>query len=173
MKTIILDCETTGLTVPSVLPVEKQPQIIELAMAVVVDGKLVGEHEWLFNPGKPLSPEIIKITGIEDALLAPMLPFKDRADDVLRILKGADQLIAHNAPFDMACLEAELKRIGRKLPPTDVVICTVQEYVHEFGYRPKLTELYERKMGVPLQQTHRAMDDVRALTAVVLKEGLA
>ena len=173
MRTIVFDCETTGLTLPSVLPESKQPQIIELALVVFDDGKLRSTHEWLINPGKPLSEEIIKITGISDAVLKDRPAFKAIADDVLRLFESADVIYAHNAPFDMACLTYELQRCGRKLDVSNKdVICTVQEYVHEFGRRPKLTELYEAKIGKPLAQTHRAMDDVNALCEVLLKEEL-
>lgn len=173
LRSIVFDCETTGLTRPSVLPEKVQPQIIELAIAVIEDGKITAQHQWLVNPGQPLSEEITKITGIADDMLRGMPAFPAIADDVLRLFKGADQIFAHNAPFDMACVEYEMRRCRRELTHAALVICTVQEYVHEFGHRPKLTELYERKLGKPLAQTHRAMDDVLALCEIILLEELA
>ena len=83
---------------------------------------------------------------------------------------GVHRLMAHNLPFDMGMLTNELRRLGRQYafpyPPNQV--CTVQlanEMI--YGRRAKLTELYEKTMGKPLAQTHRALDDVRALVEVI------
>lgn len=173
--TLVIDCETTGLTMPSLADLKQQPRIIELAAVRIERGKIACQFEQLINPGCDISPEITKITGIsnEDVKNAPF--FSAVLPTVIDFFKGSSTLIAHNAPFDVACLEYELRRAGHSthgfFPET--IICTVQEYVHEFGRRPKLTELYERKMGKPLEQTHRALDDVLALAEIVLKEKLA
>ncbi len=47
----------------------------------------------------------------------------------------------------------------------------MQEYTPQFGHRPKMTELYENVMGKPLLQTHRALDDVRALYECTKEDG--
>jgi DNA polymerase-3 subunit alpha (Gram-positive type) len=174
MKTIVLDCETTGLTKPSSVDLSQQPQIIELALAVIEDGALLSEHEWLINPGKPLTEEIIKITRITDDMLADKPAFPAVLPEIIGVFAGADQLVAHNASFDTACLTYELQRCGcADFPWPERTTCTVQEYVHEFGHRPRLTQLYERKIGKPLDQKHRAMSDVQALVEILLKEQLA
>jgi len=50
------------------------------------------------------------------------------------------------------------------------MICTVQEYHHLFGKRPKLTALYEHIIGRPLAQTHRALDDAMAVFEILDKD---
>jgi DNA polymerase-3 subunit epsilon len=173
MKSIVLDCETTGLTLPSCLGPEAQPRIIELAFAVVVDGSVAAERSWLLNPGVLITPEITKITGLTDQDLSAAPAFSFVLPEIIELFAGTDQLFAHNAPFDQACLEYELKRSEcNEFPWPPTIACTVQEYVHEFGFRPKLTDLYQRKLGRELKQTHRALDDVRALVEILLAEGL-
>lgn len=171
MRAIILDTETTGLLVPGA-PLEQQPKIIELAMLVVHEGEIVDRFEWLFNPGHPLDPQITKITGLTDADLAGKPDFATLHKAVAFVLMGADLIVAHNAPFDMGMLENEFKRVG--IPTTaawrGTVECTVQNYFHIFGRRPRLTELYEKILGKPLAQTHRAMDDCRALYEILIKD---
>jgi len=51
-------------------------------------------------------------------------------------------------------------------------LCTVQEHAEEWGFRPKLTQLYEHYTGEALQQTHRALDDVRGLVVVCKAAGV-
>ena len=77
-------------------------------------------------------------------------------------------IIAHNLPFDFDVFRMELKRnkITRVCPPS-IGICTVQEYSAQFGKYPKLFELYEFLTGKKLVQTHRAFDDVEALSEIV------
>jgi len=174
MISLVFDTETTGLPLPDCADLDKQPRIIELAVARIEHGKIVAEHSWLFDPECPLSAEITKITGLTDADLAGKPKFRELLGEIEEAFGGAEQLIAHNAPFDVGLLGFELSRAARTgfpWPPT--TICTVQEFMHEKGRRLKLTQLYELKMGRPLAQTHRALDDVRALCEIVIREKIA
>lgn len=187
MTALVIDCETTGLTMPGLADLSKQPFIIEFAAARIEKGKIKKKFEALIYPGVEVSAEITKITGITNEMLKGKQRFKDVLPDIEKMFKGADTLFAHNAPFDCACIGYELSRLGipfgatvagmegRFYPPwwPENVVCTVQEYKHEFGRRAKLTELYERKMGKPLNQKHRALGDVLALAEIIVKEGLA
>lgn len=173
MRSVLVDFETTGLTKPAVSDLHKQPKIIEAGIVVVQDGKIVDEYGQLVWPEEDVSTEITKITGIKNEMLQGMPIFGQIVDMIAARFQGSDQLWAHNAPFDRACLEYELKRLNVvKFPWPQETYCSVQEYVHEFGRRPTLKELYQAKIGKPLEQTHRALDDLRALAEILIKEGL-
>ena len=171
--TLVYDVETTGLLLPSVADLDKQPHIIEFALIKVVDGEIVSEHEWLINPGVPLEPVITKITGLKDEDLVDKPSFIEIISEIEKVFVGVDQLIAHNLPFDSGMLSTELRRVGRVdfVWPKEMV-CTVQETLHMRGHRIKLTDLYKMMTGNELNQTHRALDDVRALVEISLKLGL-
>ena len=172
-RSVLIDFETTGLTAPSVADLDKQPRVIEVGVVVYDDGALVKEHSELISPGVEISAEITKITGITNDDLKGRRTFVEVLPTLRQMFADTDFFIAHNAPFDRACLEYELKRAAcDDFPWPPNTICSAQEFTHEFGYRPKLTELYERKMGAPLAQTHRALDDIKALAEVLLKEGM-
>lgn len=100
----ICDVETTSLDT-------KCGQIIELAiMLVTVDaeGKIVGVMPprcWLEDPGTPLDPRIIAITGIIDADVAGQQIDERQA---LAMLARASLVIAHNAKFDVGFIERRL-----------------------------------------------------------------
>jgi len=173
MRTLVFDFETTGLTLHPRADLSKQPLAIEFGGIIIDDvGGIEEEVSMLINPGQPLDSTITKITGLTDEDLKDAPSFKQLLPTFRRLL-ACDQVIAHNLPFDMQVLLHELQRAKA----TDIEFparrrCTVQEFADEFGRRMKLTELYEWVMGVPLAQTHRALDDVKALTEIVLKEGL-
>lgn len=171
MKAVIFDTETTGLLLPSSAPLEKQPRIIELGVVVVEDGVLTSQYNWLINPGCEISEEITKITGITNADLEGKPTFSQLLGEIDFAFLGSDYGFAHNAPFDTTMISNELRLINRGWfywPTT--MICTAQEYTHVMGKRPRLIQLYEHVMGVPLKQTHRALDDAMAVFEVLNKE---
>lgn len=170
-RTVIFDTETTGFLLPSSVPLEKQPRIIELGIVVVEDGKKVDEHNWLINPECQITAEITKITGITNDDLKDKPIFRELLGEIEDAFGIADYGFAHNAPFDVGMLKNELARCGRTgFPFPKEMICTVQEYYHLFGKRPKLTALYEHIIGRPLAQTHRALDDAMAVFEILDKD---
>jgi DNA polymerase III subunit epsilon len=167
---IVVDTETTGLLMPRTADINKQPRIIELAIMRLEDGKIVSEHEWLIDPECEITPEITKITGITNEMIRGMPKFRELLGEIEAAFGGADTFIAHNAPFDKGMIEVELERCARTgFPWPETTLCTVQENFHRKGRRLKLTELYEIVTGQKLAQTHRALDDVRALAEIVMK----
>lgn len=172
MKVITFDTETTGLLLPSSSPIESQPRIIELGVAVIEDGVLVGEHNWIIDPECEITAEITKITGITNDDIKGKPKFRELLEVIEPVFAGSKFGIAHNAPFDVGMITNELllcDAIGFPWPET--IICSVQEYSITLGYRPKLKDLYEKIIGVKLEQTHRALDDALALHAVLEKDG--
>ena len=104
-RLVILDTETTGLD-------PRNEQIIELAMlSVDVDtatGLPVGMveiYEDFEDPGKPIPPAIVQITGIDSAMVQG-----HRLNDarVNEMVARADLIVAHNAGFDRPFVEARL-----------------------------------------------------------------
>ena len=175
MISLIFDVETTGLPChPNAKP-ELQPRIIEWGgMLVDEEGTELAALNFLINPGIQLPPEITKITDITPDDLVGAKFFDEIVEELRPMFSRADQLIAHNLPFDSSLMRFDLARCGKLdgWPWPRVNLCTVQEHAEMWGRRPKLTELYEFYMGTPLAQTHRAIDDVRALRDVCVKAGV-
>jgi DNA polymerase III epsilon subunit-like protein len=141
---------------------------------VSADGQVVDEIGQLIDPEQPLTDEITKITGIKDSDLIGQ-PTLERALPVLRrAFAAADVMLTHNLPFDEGVLRMNLRRIGAlgdwRWPSAK--FCSVQLFRDEWGRNPRLIELYERKLSRPYPQTHRALDDARALAEVVIAEEL-
>jgi DNA polymerase III subunit epsilon len=101
---VVLDTETNGLD-------STKHKIIELAVRRIrfdVEGqitKIDKGYSWLEDPGEPLSPEIMKLTGLTDADLAGR---SIDADAATKLLLSASFIIAHNAGFDRRFVEERL-----------------------------------------------------------------
>ena len=118
MRRIVLDTETTGLE-----PGDGH-RIIELACLEIHDRRPTGRHFHRFlNPEREIDLGATRVHGLTVDDLADKPRFCDIADDFLEFVQGAELLI-HNAPFDVAFLNAELSRIGK---PTLDALCNVSD----------------------------------------------
>ena len=178
----IWDTETTGLPIPGA-PLEKQPHIIEFGVVEVLLDAPSGEigfnaaphvartASWLINSGIPLEPVITKITGLTDDDLRGKPSFAEVLPEIVAFFLGVHGMVAHNLPFDRGMLVTELQRLGREhaFPYPPEQICTVAHFVPMFGRKAKMTEVHQRVLGRPLAQTHRALDDCKALAEICMK----
>lgn len=175
MNALIFDTETTGLTMHPHARPSLQPRVIEFAGLLIDEsGTELDELVFLCNPGQLIDAVIMKITGLSNEDLIPAPPFSENVPKLRALFEKADMLVAHNLPFDHALISHELARLGllEKWPWPRALLCTAQTYEPIWGHRPKLIELFQHVTGEEYQQTHRAMDDVRALARVVVKEDL-
>lgn len=164
----VLDFETTGLPVHPAAPLQLQPRAIELAVALLDRDQITHEAVWRFNPHQRIEPIITKITGITQAMLDDQPPFEASWPQMRAVLKQADAWLAHNASFDSWILECELQRAPQLQRINKPWICTLELFEPMWGKFPKLIELYKSVTGRQYAQTHRALDDVRALAEVVI-----
>ena len=183
MINLLFDTETTGIPLHPHAKPEFQPRIIEWG-GVLVDehGEIVDELGLLIDPehiptekvAKLLTKEgIMKISGIDTDELTNHPTFTVAAEKIRPFFERADVLIAHNLPFDVTMMELDLKRCGiTDWPWPEINVCTVQEHLPSWGRRAKLLELYEHYTGEPLAQTHRALDDAKALLTVCRESGV-
>lgn len=102
---IVIDVETTGLR-----PAEEE--IIEVAALRVVDGQPAAEFSQLVRIDRPLTPEIVRLTGITDAALqAEGRPLRDVLRD-LQTFVGQLPIVSHNVSFDRQFLTAACRKAG-------------------------------------------------------------
>ena len=118
MRRIVLDTETTGLE-----PGEGH-RIIELAGLELHGRRPTGRHFHRYvNPERAIDFAASQVHGLTVDQLADKPKFADIVDEFLVFIEGAELLI-HNAPFDVAFLDAELTRLGR---PKLESLCTVAD----------------------------------------------
>ena len=105
MRQIILDTETTGLEP------ELGHRIIEIGCIEVVNRRRTGRvfHRYL-RPDREIDPGALQVHGLTAEFLAGQPRFTDVAAEWIEFVRGAE-LVIHNAPFDVAFLDAELARL--------------------------------------------------------------
>ena len=108
MKEIVLDTETTGLSV------KDGHRLVEIGCIELNDLIPTGKkfHCYL-NPERKVSESALKVHGYTDQFLSKQKKFKEIVDDFLEFIKEK-KLIIHNAEFDLSHINNELKILGKK-----------------------------------------------------------
>lgn len=161
-RSVILDTETTGLDP------EAGHRVLEIAAIELVNDLPTGRHfHSLIDPECEVPVEATRVHGFSTADLKGKPRFADIAPALLEFL-GDGPLIAHNAPFDFAFLNAELRRAGR--PPLDParMIDTLALAKERFPGLPNSLDALCRRFGIDLSERtrHNALLDCRLLAEV-------
>ena len=166
MRQIVLDTETTGLEV------EQQHRVIEIGCVELVNRRLTGRtyHQYL-NPERDIDLGAEQVHGLTRETLAKQPTFSLVHVEFLEFIRDAELLI-HNAPFDVAFLNAELARI--ELPHKVTDLCRVLDtlglarQMHP-GQRNSLDALCKRySVDNSHRDYHGALLDARILAEVYL-----
>lgn len=106
MRQIILDTETTGLEPAS------GHRIIEIGCIEMKDRRKTDRLlHYYINPEREIEQEAVEIHGITEQQLEGEPVFEDVADRLIDFIRDSEVII-HNAPFDVAFINAELLRLG-------------------------------------------------------------
>ena len=117
-REIVLDTETTGLNPAT------GDRVVEIGGVELINHIPTGKHfHHYVNPERRMADDAFQVHGLSDAFLADKPRFAEIAEDMLAFF-GDATLIAHNAPFDISFLNAELERT-RRPPLANAVIDTV------------------------------------------------
>jgi DNA polymerase III subunit epsilon len=166
MRQIVLDTETTGLEV------DRQHRIIEIGCLELKNRRLTGRsfHRYL-NPQRDIDQGALAVHGLTREQLAKEPTFVEIHAELLDFVRDAE-LIIHNAPFDIAFLNAELARLGGAPQITD--LCRVLDtlalarQMHP-GQRNSLDALCKRySVDNSHREYHGALLDARILAEVYL-----
>lgn len=165
MRHIVLDTETTGLDPNS------GHRIVEIGCVELINHIPSGKvfHHYL-NPERDMPAEAERIHGISGAFLADKPLFADVANDFLEFI-AEDPLVIHNAGFDMAFLNAELKRYGAAPLQPARAIDTVTIARRKFPGSPVSLDALCKRFSVDSSSRtyHGALLDARLLADVYLE----
>jgi DNA polymerase-3 subunit epsilon len=167
MRQVVLDTETTGLEL------EQDHRIIEIGGVELVNRRPTGRtfHRYLC-PEREVEEGALRVHGLKREFLDSQPRFPEIAVELLNFIAGAE-LIIHNAPFDVAFLDMELKRVpGNARYVGD--LCTVLDTLamarsmHP-GQRNSLDALCRRyAIDNSHRELHGALLDARLLLDVYL-----
>lgn len=165
MNIIITDTETTGLIKPIPTDMQFQPFMTEIyACKLNENFEFISEFETLVRPPIPITKEITKITGIDDAKLIGAPTFAEIYDGLYDFFCGADIVVGQNIEFDINIIHYELMRHNwdKKFCWPKKHICTIEASYHYENKRLNLAKLHEFLFGEGFEDAHRAKSDVMA-----------
>ena len=158
---VVFDVETTGSSA-------KEGAITEIGALKVAGGRVVDEFATLVNPGRPIQPFVVRLTGITDRMVADA-PF---AADVMPLFEEFTEgcvLVGHNVHFDCSFVSAAREASGLASLPNPVLDTLKLTRVLVPGLkRYRLSSLVSH-FGVRAAPNHRALADAAATAEVFLK----
>jgi len=115
MKEIVLDTETTGISV------KEGHRIVEIG-CIELDNLIPTKNSFhcYLNPERRVSEKALEVHGYTDEFLATQKKFSDVGEEFLSFIRDK-RLIIHNAEFDLGHLNNELSILGKKKINNDVV----------------------------------------------------
>ncbi len=115
MKEIILDTETTGISI------KDGHRIVEIG-CLEIDNLVPTKNNFhcYLNPERKVSENAFKIHGYSDEFLSSQKKFVDVVEGFLEFIKGK-RLIIHNSEFDLAHINNELSILGKKNINNEIV----------------------------------------------------
>jgi len=165
-RQIILDTETTGLEP------ELGHRVIELGAIELTNRRPTGNHfHYYINPERESDEAALRVHGIANEFLLDKPKFQEIAKQFVEYVRGAE-LIIHNAPFDVAFLNAELARV--ELPPITELCPTITDTLKlarelHPGKRNSLDALCDRyQIDNSSRTLHGALLDAELLAEVYL-----
>ena len=164
MKEIVLDTETTGLSV------KDGHRIVEIGCIELED--LIPTknvfHCYL-NPERKVSESALKVHGYTDEFLSDKKKFSDIADDFLGFIDGK-KIVIHNAEFDIGHLNNELSLINKNIISKELVVDTLELARNKFpGSGISLDALCKRfRIDNSRRIKHSALIDCELLSKVYI-----
>tara|TARA_B100001057_G_C22629695_1_gene863904 strand:- start:160 stop:822 length:663 start_codon:yes stop_codon:yes gene_type:complete len=115
MKEVVLDTETTGLSV------KDGHRIVEIG-CLELDNLIPTKNKFhcYLNPERKVSEKAFEVHGYSNEFLLEKKKFKEIVEDFLKFIDGK-RLIIHNAEFDLSHLNNELKILGKEILKNEVI----------------------------------------------------
>jgi DNA polymerase-3 subunit epsilon len=170
----LIDLETTGRDASA-------DRVVEIGIVIGKGGEIVSRFNWLVHPGRPIPEEVRAVHGISDDDVKDAPRFEALTGEVTAALAGCVPA-AYNAQFDRAFLVNEFARAGHK-PEGDSSLCPALrrevEWVDPLVWarelqreeRSKALGEVAARLGVALENAHRASDDAEAALRVLYALG--
>ena len=168
MREIVLDTETTGLSV------NKGDKITEIGCVEIID-KVVTDRTFhaYINPEREVSVGAVEISGLTYDFLKKFPIFSEVADDFLNFI-GNDRLVIHNAPFDVGFLNYELKLSEKNSLQNEIIDTLVIAKKKYPGSPSTLDALCKRfKIDKSMRTKHGALIDAELLAHVYIAMSVA
>ena len=163
MKEIVLDTETTGISV------SEGHRVVEIG-CLELDDLIPTKRKFhcYLNPERKVSEQALKVHGYNDEFLSKQKKFKEIGKEFLEFIKNK-RLIIHNAEFDLAHLNNELKLFGKEKIDNEIVDTLTLAREKFPGSQVSLDALCKRfNVDNSRRVTHTALIDCDLLAKVYI-----
>ena len=163
MKEIVLDTETTGISVA------EGHRVVEIG-CLELDDLIPTKRKFhcYLNPERKVSEQALKVHGYSDEFLSKQKKFNEIGEEFLEFIKNK-RLIIHNADFDLAHLNNELKLFGKEKIENEIVDTLTLAREKFPGSQVSLDALCKRfNVDNSRRVTHTALIDCDLLAKVYI-----
>ena len=153
---VSLDLETTGFD-------SKKDAIIEIGAVKFNGSRVEAEFQALINPNRPIPPEIIQLTGINNDMVRNAPPLTAVLQDLVDFV-GDCPIVGHNVQFDLGFLhQADVLKYSQAVDTYEMA-----GVLMPLATRYNLGGLCQQ-LGIPLFNAHRALDDSKMTHLLFLR----
>ena len=157
---VVFDIETTGLS-------PKECKITEIGAIKIEHGEITDKFSQLINPGVPIPPNITDLTGITDEMVADKPHIDSVLPEFLEFCHGC-AVVAHNAQFDCGFIRYNAAELNLEFHNKTVDTLKISRELFPNERKHSLDAICKR-LGVSLENHHRAVDDATATAEIFLK----
>lgn len=157
---VVFDIETTGLDALTC-------EIIEIGAVKIKSGKIVETFETLIKPKAHIPDEIVNLTGITDDMVKDSHNIKQILPDFYKFCYGTT-IMAYNIDFDYKFINIAGMKLGYNfdMPQIDAMYLA-RAFIP--GLKNFKLGTVCKRLGVSLENAHRAVHDATATAEVVIK----
>ncbi len=163
MKEIVLDTETTGISI------KEGHRIVEIG-CIELENLIPTKKQFhcYLNPERKVSDKALEIHGYTDEFLSDKKKFKEIAENFLNFIRGK-RLIIHNADFDISHLNNELSLMGGEKLSNEIVDTLILAREKYPGSAVNLDALCKRfRIDNSKRTQHTALVDCNLLSKVYI-----
>ena len=163
MKEIVLDTETTGISI------KDGHRIVEIG-CIEIENLIPTKNKFhcYLNPERKVSEQAFQVHGYSDEFLSNQVKFSDICQEFLDFIKDK-RLIIHNAEFDLSHLNNELKLFGKDKINNEIVDTLILARNKFPGSQVSLDALCKRfRIDNSKRTNHTALIDCDLLTKVYI-----
>ncbi len=163
MKEIVLDTETTGISI------KEGHRIVEIG-CIELDNLIPTKNKFhcYLNPERKVSEQAFQVHGYNDEFLSKQKKFQDICQEFLDFIKGK-RLIIHNAEFDLSHLNNELKLCGKNQINNEIIDTLILARNKFPGSQASLDALCKKfSIDNSRRVTHTALIDCDLLSRVYI-----
>ncbi len=163
MKEVVLDTETTGISV------KEGHRIVEIG-CIELDNLIPTKNKFhcYLNPERKVSEKALEVHGYTDEFLSKQKKFDEIGEEFLSFIKDK-RIIIHNAEFDLGHLNNELSIFGKKKIDNEIIDTLILARNKFPGSPVSLDALCKRyKIDNSKRTQHTALIDCDLLSKVYI-----